>query len=119
MQAQCLFTKVKAASGMVVLASATLFVTAVPCARAGDHEKCERRIEKAEARLDQAIRQHGEQSSQAERRRHELSEVRQRCWDARHGWWDPAAHKWHSDRDWDRDQQARDHKHEEHTDNQR
>jgi len=114
LQAQCLFTKVKAAHVTVVLASATLFVTVVPRARAGGHEKCERRIEKAETRPEHAIRHHGDRSSQAERKRHELCEERQRCWDAYHGWWDPAAH---SDRDWDRDPQARDHKHEEHPDN--
>jgi hypothetical protein len=119
LRVQRLFTKFKAACLTVVLASTALFVASVPRARADDHEKCEKRIAKAEARLDQAIRHHGKQSSQAESRRHELSQERQRCWDTHHGWRDGAAHKWHSDRDWDRDEQARDHKHDDHPDNHR
>ena len=77
MQVQRLFPKLKAVCLTVVLASTALFVAAVPRARADDHKKCEKRVEKAEARLDQAIRHHREQSSQAESRRHELNERRQ------------------------------------------
>lgn len=47
-----------------------------------DHEqdrKCQQRIHKAEGNLQQAIRKHGERSKQAEKRRHELEQARERC----------------------------------------
>lgn len=44
-----------------------------------DDRKCEQRIHKAENRLQNAIRKHGEHSRQAEQRRHELEEARERC----------------------------------------
>ena len=43
-----------------------------------DHE-CRERIEKAEAKLRREIDRHGERSQQAEKRRHELEEARERC----------------------------------------
>ena len=43
-----------------------------------DHE-CRERIEKAEAKLRREIDRHGERSRQAEKRRHELDEARERC----------------------------------------
>ncbi len=42
-------------------------------------ERCERRIHKAEENLERAIRRHGERSRQAENRRHQLEEARERC----------------------------------------
>lgn len=72
-----------------------------PTARADDdHAKCQHRIEKAEARLDQAIRSHGEHSSEAESRRRDLNAERERCWNSYHGWWSNADHTWHTERDW-------------------
>jgi hypothetical protein len=50
-----------------------------------DHDnerKCEQRIHNAESKLQQAIRKHGERSRQAENRRRELEQARERC---RHG----------------------------------
>lgn len=44
-----------------------------------DDHKCEQRIHKAEEKLQNAIRKHGEHSRQAEQRRHELEEARERC----------------------------------------
>ncbi len=47
-----------------------------------DHDrdrKCEQKIRKAEAKLQDAIRKHGERSRQAEKRRHDLEEARERC----------------------------------------
>lgn len=44
-----------------------------------DDEKCERRVHKAEENLEKAIRRHGEHSRQAEQRRHDLEEARERC----------------------------------------
>jgi len=46
----------------------------------GSYERrCEERIRRAEANLNHAIRKHGERSRQAEKRRHELEEARERC----------------------------------------
>lgn len=61
-----------------VLAVFFLLSSAAPL-RALDDEKCERRIHKAEENLRRAVARHGEHSQQAEQRRHELEEVRERC----------------------------------------
>jgi len=63
--------------------------------------KCEHRIEKAEAKLDDAIRRHGEHSPQAQTRRHDLNAEREHCWSEYHGWWDGHAHEWHAEHDWE------------------
>jgi hypothetical protein len=47
-----------------------------------DHDndrKCEQRIRNAERRLRNAERKHGEHSRQAQARRHDLEEARERC----------------------------------------
>lgn len=45
-----------------------------------DHDrKCEQRIRNAENKLQQAIRKHGERSRQAQNRRRDLEEARERC----------------------------------------
>ena len=47
-----------------------------------DHDndrKCEQRIRNAESKLQQAIRKHGERSRQAESRRRDLQQARERC----------------------------------------
>jgi hypothetical protein len=52
----------------------------VPALATGRGERhCEQRIHNAEARLQNAIRKHGERSRQAEKRRRELEEVRAHC----------------------------------------
>jgi hypothetical protein len=91
-----------------VLGASLLFVSA-PRANADDHDKCRHRIEKAEARLHDAIRDHGEHSREAESRRHDLNEERERCWTSEHGWWSSEDHRWHTERDWDRDHDEHDH----------
>jgi hypothetical protein len=80
------------------LAGFLMFLGA-PQLRADDD--CQRRIAKADHRLHEAIEHHGYRSEQAERRRKELHEVRERCWNAKHRWWDEHEHRWHTDRDWD------------------
>lgn len=40
---------------------------------------CRAQIERAESRLDRAIRRHGRRSSEARERRRELQHVRERC----------------------------------------
>jgi hypothetical protein len=97
--------------GKTALAAAALagflMFTGVPPLRA-DNDDCQRRIVRADHRLHEAIEHHGYKSEQAERRRHELRETRERCWNAHHRWWDEDAHRWHTERDWD------DHDHDQH-----
>ena len=44
-----------------------------------DDRKCEQRIHRAEDNLRQAERRHGEHSRQAQQRRRQLEEARERC----------------------------------------
>jgi hypothetical protein len=87
----------------VLLAAAALagflMFLGAPQLRADDD--CQRRIAKADHKLHEAIEHHGYRSEQAERRRKELHEVRERCWNAQRRWWDEHEHRWHTDRDWD------------------
>jgi len=98
----------------IALAAAMFFsvvaFAATPRAHADDdRSKCQHRIEKAEAHYADAVRDHGERSEQAEHRRHELNEERDRCYQTYHSWWSSQDHRWHNDRDWDRDDHDRDH----------
>jgi hypothetical protein len=68
-----------------------------------DRAECRNRIEKAETRLQAAVRRHGERSPQADSRRAELRAQRERCYNRVRAWWDGHEHKWREDRDWDRD----------------
>jgi len=48
--------------------------------QASDNDRqCNQRIHKAEENLRKAVDRHGEQSRQAEKRRHELEEARRSC----------------------------------------
>jgi hypothetical protein len=94
------------------LLGAAFVLISAPRAQADDREKCQHRIEKAEARLDRAVREHGERSSQARSSRHALNEEREHCYSAYHVWWNGAERRWHNDRDWDRDDRDRDHDHD-------
>jgi hypothetical protein len=44
-----------------------------------DDRKCQKQMQKAEQNLQKAVRKHGEHSRQAEDRRRQLQEVRERC----------------------------------------
>jgi hypothetical protein len=85
------------------LLSVLLLFTVVPRSHADDRGRCQERIERAEVRLNEAIRKHGEGSHQANDRRRDLNAERERCWREHHGWWNAQEHQWHSERDWDRD----------------
>ncbi len=66
-----------------VLASTVLSVslmigTALP-GFADQDDRCRHDIQRAEQNLDKAIRKHGEHSRQAEDRRRQLEETRERC----------------------------------------
>ncbi len=65
---------------VLILVVAFLGGSALPAkALDRDDERCHRQVEKAERNLNKAVRRHGEHSPQAERRRHELEEARERC----------------------------------------
>ena len=62
-----------ALSGIFLVSSATLL-------RAEDRDdKCGERVHKAERALQNAERKHGEHSRQAEKKRHDLEEARDKC----------------------------------------
>jgi hypothetical protein len=42
-------------------------------------DKCEERVHKAERNLQRAVEKHGEHSKQAEKKRHDVEEARERC----------------------------------------
>jgi hypothetical protein len=91
-----------------VLAGFLMF-TAVPLVRA-DERDCQRRVARADHRLDQAVARHGFRSRQAQRARQELRQARERCWVSVHRWWDEREHRWHTERDWDDHDHDRDHR---------
>ena len=99
-----------AVSVVMTTALGTVMFVAAPRSYADDdHARCQRQIERAEARLDQAVRKYGESSRRAEQRRRDLNAERERCWSRYHGWWDAHERRWHESRDWDHD---RDHDHD-------
>ena len=102
-----------AVSAVMTTALGTAMLVAVPqaYADADDHAECQRKVERAESKLDQAIRKHGERSHQAAEQRRKLNAERERCWNKYHGWWNGQERRWHTDRDWDRD---RDHDRDDH-----
>ncbi|HUB02247.1 MAG TPA: hypothetical protein VL983_06160 [Terriglobales bacterium] len=84
-----------------VAALAFLLFVAAPRAHADDRDKCQHAIEKAEARLDKAIRDHGDHSHEADDRRRDLNAERERCWNAYHQWWNGKDHRWETEHNWD------------------
>jgi len=87
--------------------SALLLFVAVPRLQADGRAKCQRNIERAEARLDNAVHRYGGNSRAAIDRWHELNAERERCFNLYHGWWDGRAHVWRDGREWDRYDQER------------
>lgn len=92
--------------GRTMVAAATLSVLALvvlaPRAQADERSNCQKRIEKAESRLHDAVRRHGPSSRQANDRRRDLNAERERCWERHHAWWGLRDRQWHNERDWDR-----------------
>lgn len=64
---------------MALMAAFFLTGSVVPVHAVDRDDKCERNIRKAENNLQNAIRKHGEHSRQAEKKRHDLEEARERC----------------------------------------
>ena len=74
-----MFKKIKTLFAAFVILS---FLGGTIPARAFDRDddrKCEQRIRNAERKLHDAERKHGEHSRQAQARRHDLEEARERC----------------------------------------
>ena len=90
----------KAAVAALIAAALMWFVAAAPQAHADDRSHCQHAIEKAEANLDKAIRDHGDHSHEAEDRRRDLNAERQHCWEAYHQWWNGKEHRWETERTW-------------------
>lgn len=65
----------RAAALICVISLTPLFPTGTVFARMD----CRDRIRQEEHRLDEAVRRHGEHSRQAERERHRLHELREKC----------------------------------------
>jgi hypothetical protein len=84
-----------------VIAGALLLFVSAPQARAGEREKCQQAIEKAEARLDKAVHDRGEHSRAADDRRRDLNAERERCWSANHQWWNGRDHRWETEHNWE------------------
>jgi hypothetical protein len=98
-----------------VLAPAALtgaLMLAGPTVLRADND-CQKRTEKADHNLHEAIEHHGYNSSQAEHARHELNEARSYCWNHEHKWWDQDEHRWRDQRDWN-DNDHHDHDHDQH-----
>lgn len=103
-----------AITAVITMALGTAIVAAPPAYADSPNRQCQREIERREAKLDQAIRKHGERSHQADQRRRDLNAERERCWNTYHGWWNGHDHQWHTDRDWDRDHDRDDHDRDDH-----
>lgn len=93
-------TWVRSAITALALGVVLMFV-AVPSSQADSRAKCHQRIEKAEYKLNEAVRRHGVRSPQAENWRRALINERERCWREHHGWWDAQERRWHTERDWE------------------
>jgi hypothetical protein len=66
-------------------------------------EKCQQRTQKAEGRLTEEMREHGNHSRQANHAWMELRAQRERCYTAYHQWWNGRDQQWRQDNGWDRD----------------
>ncbi|HXN64328.1 MAG TPA: hypothetical protein VN862_03280 [Candidatus Acidoferrales bacterium] len=84
-------------AGAFVLASA-----GAPRVYADDRADCQRHVEQAQVRLDDAVHKYGEHSKEAQDRLNDLDKEHEKCWNKFHQWWDAKGHEWHNDRDWDK-----------------
>lgn len=71
---QHIFVKTK-----LLVAALIVFGFAAGSVTARADDRCEKRVHKAEQDLEKAVHKHGEHSRQAEQKRHELEEARERC----------------------------------------
>jgi hypothetical protein len=108
MNTQSNFSRMGKRIAIAATFGALCFFAGVPRAQADDRDSCRIRVERAEHKLDDAIRKHGEYSHQANDKRRDLNRERERCWNQVHGYWNGRDNQWHNDRDWDRDDRNRD-----------
>ena len=108
----------KAIVAGAVVAAFLLFVNA-PLAKAEDRSRCQRQVEKAEAKLNRALARHSENSSAVRDARRNLNEQRRGCWDRHHAWYNGQDRQWHNEQNWDRDQNQNDHHDQDHHDQDR
>jgi hypothetical protein len=64
---------------LCAMLGASLLAGVATPAHADRDDRCRRDVRKAEENLERAVRKHGERSRQAEQRRRQLEEVRERC----------------------------------------
>jgi len=84
-----------------LVSTALLLFVATPLLHADGRERCQHDIEKAEAKLDKAIRDHGDHSRAADDRRRDLNAEREHCWEKYHQWWNGRDHRWEMEHNWD------------------
>ncbi len=63
----------------VLIGTFLLLGSAAPMMARNHEDKCEKRIRKAELKLQKAIQKHGEHSRQAQARRHDVEQAREHC----------------------------------------
>jgi hypothetical protein len=91
---------VLAAAAIAVL----MVVVGVPRLHADDDRAhCRHETEKAEAKLDRAIADHGKHSHEAVERMEDLRKQRESCYEHIHEWWDGKDQSWHHDDDFGKD----------------
>lgn len=103
------FKRLAMSAALTVAIGGPLTVS-VPRALADDHGDCEKRVERAEAKFDEAVRKHGENSHEAADSNRALNAERERCWSKYHGWWSGKDHQWHTEHDWDDHDHDHDHR---------
>ena len=96
----------------VAVIAVLMLLMGAPRLRADDQmEKCRHDAEKAEAKLDRAIAEHGKHSHEAAERMEDLRKQREHCYERIHEWWDGKDQRWHHDDDFGTDLHDRDHDH--------
>ncbi len=106
------YTRVGRSALATIMMALFLMFVGLPLRADDDRTKCQRDTEKAETKLDEAIRAHGSHSHEASEKMEDLRKQRERCYDRFHEWWDGRDQRWHDDRDFGRDLHDRDHDHQ-------
>lgn len=96
--------KIRLGSAIAALAlGGALLMASAPKANAEDgRTRCQNRVEKANHKYREEVREHGRHSRQAEDAKAKLNTVWDRCYTESRGWYDPNRREWRNDRDWDR-----------------
>lgn len=84
-----------------LMAGALFLFVAAPSGFADARANCQHAIERAEAKLDKAIRDRGDRSREADARRRDLNAQREKCWNENHQWWNGREHRWEAEHNWE------------------